>query len=236
MKNLLIISCLLGLAACGNPPYSKLAIADCSIQDPSLARLVSFGDSQTQGKQAHVGNCQYSYAYQMAKDLNLNIVNRAIGGSTLLDQSVIGPAQFEMIMTTEFQPTDTVVFMPGFNDITRYGKDPVALARFQSILNGLLIHMSGQVDHIYLATPLTMFNYSISAQGSPEAFALYVQAIKDAAVGVPNVTVLETTDLFEMAPTDVMDQIHINSKAQERLGYKLLDNIRRPSMATCHFL
>lgn len=220
MRALIVVVLACGLMGCGKLP----AVRDCSVARAGQTRLVAFGDSQTMGVAAHIGFCEYSYAFVMAERLNLNILNRAIGGTTLEGAGSKGPSQYDMIMGTVFAPTDTVVFMPAFNDIARYGNDPVALARFQTVLTGLLTLMSGQVTHIYVATPLWMLNYQspIFTKGSDAAYDLYVQAIKDATQGLANVSVLETKTLFSISSSDVMDHIHINPEAQFRLGNSLL--------------
>lgn len=213
------------MTACGSTSSSRSAIQDCSEMKATRTRLVAFGDSHTFGKQSRIGFCRYSYAYDMAFKLDLNMINRAIGGSTLLDPSTVGPSQYDMITTTVFQPTDLVVFQIGFNDVARYGDDSVALNRFHSSLSSALLSMSAQVSHIYLATPLPMIDYSFT-KGSPASYDLYVQAIKSAASGIPNLTLLETKTLFTLKPEYVLDRIHISSSAHEKLGDAYIDYIK----------
>lgn len=208
LKGLLILFFSFNFLGCAEPK-----VHECAEDTVGRSRLVAFGDSQTQGVKSNIDYCQFSYAYVMARDLRLNIMNRARGGSSLMRPGGAGPSQYDMIHSTEFESEDIVVFQPGFNNIGQEGSTP---ALFESDLHALLVYMSGQVSHVYVATTLPVFNEITFTR---EAYEPYVQAIRDAALGVSGVTVIETESLVTIEPKDLIDRIHINQKMQTKLGH-----------------
>lgn len=221
MKTLILILVSIIISACADKSQDALKTANECFEDvPGQTRLVTFGESQMQGIESQAQHCKFSYVYVLANTMGLNIVNRAIGGSLMLQPSAYGPSQKDQIESTQFQPTDTVIWMTGYNDGGRFGTNQTYFDAYAAQLPGLITLMATQTAKVYILTPLKLMVYN----SNPAPHALYHQFIIDtvAALNLPNVELIDT-DLYYEAPNAawLSDHAHINSFAQMEFGLAL---------------
>lgn len=185
---------------CSKDPadYDPTLIPD---NDPS-DRIVGFGDSLTQGSVYSTGH--YTYLYRVSDAVGLRVVNAGKGGSLINQDGQIG-----RIKRMTYRPTDTVLWLSGFNDMRLYGSSGVN--QYKATLTEALNHMSPQVSVIYLGTCLKLPNYTTVSgwsQGSDQAAEDYKQTVIDVASNYPNVVVVDTTSSFSLSSSQFYDTVH----------------------------
>lgn len=181
-------------------------------------RLVVFGDSNSAGYRSEIDGCKYSFAYEIASQRGMPILNQAVGGTSLTHAAEGGLSQLDQISSTSFQSDDTVVWLVGFNDAEFNGANAQKLSDFKSELAIAITQISSQVSQVIIATPIRLPNYPV---GSLAATNLYSQAVKDvvAILSVSNVTLIDITSDFQVNREDLkVDGVHLTSEAQARLA------------------
>lgn len=214
---------------------SFLVLASCASQDttttlpcrrlvyPNHARLVVIGDSQSAGTISTVANCPYSFADKISEIKQLNLDNRASPGTELSEKGLGTISQIAQVHSEPLNPTDTVLFVAGFNDVLRHGMDIVHLAKFTNDLYTLLDEVSDQVQLVIIASPPKLSDYSGYA-GSTEASQIYTQIIS-AYPRRSNVIFVDLNSIFKPDPTKFYaDHVHFTVQTQDELADYLTVN------------
>lgn len=232
MRIQMMVIAMLGLSACAKFDSDIKTVPsanECAVPQAARARLIAFGDSQSAGLVSKIGDCKFSFAYELADRLSLNIDNQAIGGTSLLAGNVFGGSQFDQIILTQFETTDSVVWLVDYNDVAQYGMDANHLALFKIAFENALALLSAQTSHVYIATGLSTIPGMSTYNYSPAAHALYQDAVTDIvnAAALSNVTLIDSDALFMPEPSDMVgDDIHLNSTAQTVLGDAIFNYIQ----------
>lgn len=216
---------LMFLTACGdmksqdqNPQFLNMAIDFKSCKEPAFSgtqrRIVSFGDSNTAGIMDLVNNCPYAYEYKIANDLQLNLVNLAVGGSRINMEG-----QLPTVLFTQFQPTDIVTFIAGYNDARTFGTNLNELNLFKEYLRDFISLTSSQTSLVMIGTTPQMAVYS-PVTASAEAQAMYAQAVRSvvAELSLPNVVLVDVALINWQTSDFESDLVHFTPASQNRIA------------------
>lgn len=193
MRALLMIALTLSISACGT--------AKERCDQPSFEgrpNLFVFGDSHS------FGNCQSAggFAYHIARNHTLNIVNHAVSGS----KATRHLAELHKVTVTQ---NDVVIYLAGYNDM--YFNVPLNdyMVTFQQILSDL--NDSGA--KVYIGGILPYVTNPVQAQQ-------YNDSIKSAVLAYPN---MHYVPVFETYPAQIgyykpNGDIHLNEIGQSILA------------------
>lgn len=217
MKYLTLLIILPLLSACNphDPDQFANYCVTPYVTGAGPSRIIAYGDSQTEGYRYCLNGHSFSWASQMSVDLNRTLLNKAIGGTLWQDDGLHINTGYALFMATQFQTTDIVGMLIGFNDVNTYGLDQSHLDLFKTQLKAALDYGSPLVTKIVIGR--TIHTHVYVGPGSPDATIAYQQAIADvvAAGNYPNVFSAVVDDQFW---TDdyyyYRDGIHINPAAQ----------------------
>jgi len=214
------------ISACGKSSEDNSSIVDCSTLNDKYLNMIVFGDSQSMGVASHIGYCRFSWAYAFSEKNKLNLINKAIGGTSIDLNSDQGPSQEYQIKTTSFNQNDLVFWILGFNDAQYNGLDYSKLNNFKKKLEEEIKFMSLKVSKIYVGTPFKPKKYYFN--GSKESFELYSQAIKDVvnSLNYQNVELIDVQTNFE-PKEELFDSGlgHLNQEGQLFLSKFLESNV-----------
>jgi lysophospholipase L1-like esterase len=190
--------------------------AGCTV--PTFAnatrRLVVFGDSNTQGVADPVNGCPYSYAYKVSTDKTYDLLNLAIGGSRI---NMNG--QLPTAMVTQFETSDIVVFIAGYNDMRNFGTNQNDLDAFEEYLKDFCYIVSPQVHQLIIGTTPQMAVYS-PQNASRVAQAKYAQTVRNVIhqINLPNVTMVDLA-LMSFTKADFEpDLVHFTPETQNTIA------------------
>lgn len=191
---------------------------------PALhTRVAAFGDAITAGY--NLTECPYSFADYVAAATGQELVMGAVTGS-------ISDVQLEQINNTEILPTDTIIFIAGYNDMLFYGTDPVGMQTYADRFALMLQHLA-PAKQILIGDGFTNMPIGYTdpsfPNGSDAKALIYSNLTKSIIVnsGLTNVTVVPTMNALNHNPLYyTRDQVHPNAEGQASLAQVFLEYLQ----------
>lgn len=177
-------------------------------------RVVAFGDSIIESQSPK------SFAYLIAESLALPIENTAIGGT-----NITSPNQHSLIMSYDLSSSDVVIWMPGINDLHKFGVDPVALANYEHLLTEALMIMNMRGAQVFIGTTCRTLQPVLPDSGVDIYAEILRRVIR--INNLPNVHMVETNLLFKPSGANLQDEVHPNNIGHEQLRDFFLAEITR---------
>ncbi len=205
------------LPHCREVFISKLAVADGASAAP-LPRLrtrwLALGDSITQGMAAT--SPALAWTAQAARHLGWDLHNLGVGGAVA--QSALGRLALEL-------PWDIVTVAFGVNDFNQDRPLEEIQAETHTLLETLLQRPQAE---IYLLTPVPW-----AGRTAPNNLKLYLEdyrrALRQAAAGLPRVTVIEGAALLDDREELFADKVHPNDAGMAQFAERLSGHLLRSS-------
>lgn len=178
-------------------------------RSPPVQRLVAFGDSITVGD----GATEHRYGYAQLVAGSGLLDNRAVSGTRMIDHE-------QAIRSATFEPSDTVLWLTGYNDM-RIG---TPLEEYRAGLQSALSCIPGAYIGNCLRMPQASYSIPPNDKGS-DARVLEFNRVIAQEVRAAGCHLVDACAAWDTALCD--DRIHPNNEGHAALARAFLATMRR---------
>ena len=185
-------------------PWSMSSrIASLSLDDGATVtpvakdrRMIIFGDSITQGYDA--SKPEKSYASILADALNANAVNKGIGGEKFFPELAT--------LADDFDP-DIITVAYGTNDWSKREKDEL-----DELCAAFYQNLAKTYPHAKIFAIAPLWRPDIFTKGKDYPLTHVAEYLREVAVGIPNMTVIDAMDFIPHDDVCFSDNVHPNDE------------------------